>query len=298
MSQSFPSVQACFGAFFGKKSFFPLFHRGSRLRKISKKSKKFQSSKMPLMVSQSVPTSFEQPLGRCFWFCLPNVPCRAFQIIWTWNKEFRFPKLKIRVDFADKTHNRHSFCIHATVNIRNSISDVLDLKLWVQIPELKNMSSVFRTWKTWVQFSGLNFWGRDIEKIKEKNQKSFKVPKMSQIVPRCPNVIWGNFFENVFLPSVQWSHWKFSKKSKKFQNCRNAQNRCQNCPNLFWTCFEAIFPNFFARCSMQGFSDFLDLKIWGQFSGLKKFEFGFWDLKFEVDTQKKLKKKVKKISKF
>ena len=35
---------------------------------------------------------------------------------------------------------------------------------------------------------------------------------------------------------------------------------------------------------MQGFSDFLDLKIWGQFSGLKKFEFGFPDLKFEVDT--------------
>ena len=172
------------------------------------------------------------------------------------------------------------------------------LKIVNQIPELKNMSSVFRTWKTWVQFSGLNFWGRDIEKIKEKNQKSFKVPKMSKINPKCPNVIWGNFFENVFLPSVQWSHRKFSKKSKKFQNCRNAQNRCQNCPNLFWTCFEAIFPNFFARCSMQGFSDFLDLKIWGQFSGLKKFEFGFWDLKFEVDTQKKLKKKVKKISKF
>ena len=49
---------------------------------------------------------------------------------------------------------------------------------------------------------------------------------------------------------------------------------------------------------MQGFSGFLDLKIWGQFSGLKKFEFSFPDLKFEVDTLKKLKEKIKKVSKF
>ena len=144
--------------------------------------------------------------------------------------------------------------------------------------------------------------------------------------------VLGRFFRKYFLPSVPWSHRKFSKKPKKFQNWRNAQNCSQNCPNLFWTCFVAIFPkkclvfhggsgfrnfskesknfqnskiaqsrfqkcpnvlwtcfdailpNFFAQCSMQGFSDFLDLKIWGQFSGLKKFEFGFPDLKFEVDT--------------
>ena len=159
----------------------------------------------------------------------------------TWKQKFSFPDLKIWVQFYDTKLNRHSFCIHATVNIRNSISDVLELKVWVQIPEFKNMSSVFRTWKMWVQFSGPKFWGRDLEKIKGKNQKIFKVPKMSKNVSKCPNVFWGDFFENVFLPSVPWSHRKLSKKSKKFQNCRNAQNRCQNCPNLFWTCFVAIF---------------------------------------------------------
>ena len=58
---------------------------------------------------------------------------------------FCFPDLKIWVQFYDTILNRHSFCIHATVNIRNSISDVLDLKLWVHIPELKKMCSVFRT---------------------------------------------------------------------------------------------------------------------------------------------------------
>ena len=65
---------------------------------------------------------------------------------------FCFPDLKIWVQFYDTILNRHSFCITARVNVRNSISDLLDWKLWVQIPELKNMSSVFRTWKTWVQF--------------------------------------------------------------------------------------------------------------------------------------------------
>ena len=58
----------------------------------------------------------------------------------------------------------------------------------------------------------------------------------------------------------------------------------QKYSNVFWTCFEAIFPNFFDQCSMQGFSIFLDLKIRAQFSGLEKFEFGFPDLKFEVET--------------
>ena len=88
--------------------------------------------------------------------------------------------------------------------------------------------------------------------------------------------------------------WVFEKhqKSKEAQKCS------QKYSDVFWTCFEATFPNFFAQCSLQGFPDFLDLKIWGQFSEIKKFEFGFPDLKFEVDTEKKLKNKIKKISKF
>ena len=171
----------------------------------------------------------------------------------TWKQKFSFPDLKIWAQFYDTKLNRHSFCIHATVNIRNSISDVLDLKMWVQVPELKNLSSVFRTWKMWVQFSGPNFWGRDLEKIKGKNQKSFKVPKMSKKRFQVSKRVLGLFFWKYFFPSVPWSHRKFSKKSKKFQNCRNAQNRCQNCPNLFWTCFVAIFSKKnFAPCSMDG----------------------------------------------
>ncbi len=99
----------------------------------------------------------------------------------------------------------------------------------------------FQDLKTWVRFSGLKFWGRDLKIFKEKVTKNFKVLKLSKIVPKCPNVFWGDFFENCFLPSVQWSHPKISKKSKKNKNCKKAQNRFQNCPKLFWTCFAAIF---------------------------------------------------------
>ena len=77
-------------------------------------------------------------------FFLPSAPCRAFQIFWTEEYGFSFPDLKIRVQFSETLLNRHSFCIHATVNVRNPISDFLDLKIWVQIPETKNLRSVFR----------------------------------------------------------------------------------------------------------------------------------------------------------
>ena len=66
---------------------------------------------------------------------------------------------------------------------------------------------------------------------------------MSKNVPKCPNVFWGVFFEKVFFPSVPWSHRNLSKNQKKIQKRKNAQHRSQNYPNLFWTCFVAIFSN-------------------------------------------------------
>ena len=83
---------------------------------------------------------------------------------------------------------------------------------------------------------------------------------------------------------MQGRAFEIFPKFKKIQHSKAAQIRFQNCPNVFSTCFGSIFPIFFTQCSMQGFSDFLDLKIWVQFSGLKKFESSFPDLNFEVDT--------------
>ena len=202
-----------------------------------------------------------------------------------------FRTYKHEFSFRHNTQ-RSFFWFNTTVSIRDPISDFLDLKLWVQIPEPKTLRSVFRHkkqqtfflhsrhnqytrshfrfsgtkimssdsrtekfeisfptqkstdvlivltpqsiyailfqifWnyihefripnlKTSDHFSRLKFWGRDLEKIQGKNHKKFKVLNLSKIVPKCPNVFWGDFFEKCFLPSVQWSHPKVSKKSKK-----------------------------------------------------------------------------------
>ena len=159
------------------------------------------------------------------------------------------------------------------------------------------MSSVFRTWKIWVQFSGFIFWGRDLERKREKKSKNVQSSKNAQNcslvskrvlgqvflekffcsvfhgvienfrkiqnfskIQKCPksfpilsklalNMFWGDFSEKQFRPVFHgWSSLrKFSKQSKKHQNSEIALNRFQKCPNVFWTCFGAIFRIFFAQ---------------------------------------------------
>ena len=136
---------------------------------------------------------------------------------------------------------------------------------------------------------------------------------MSKIVPKCPNVFWGIFFDN---KSVQCSMggrvFEKFQKNQKILKIPKSPKYSQKCANVFWTCFGAIFSNkllpsvpwrvessknfknakspkiirksvqtclehalgrfiriFFAQYSMQGFSYFLHLKFWVQFSGLK-----------------------------
>ena len=145
----------CLGVIFLKKFFCPVFHGGSSLRKFSKKSKKFQNSKNAFNRFQKCPHVF----WKCFGAIYPNFFCPVFHaglfrfsglknmssVFWTQKKELSFPDLKIWVQFYDTLLKRHSFCIHATVNIRNPISDFLDLKIWAQIPQFKNKGLVFRT---------------------------------------------------------------------------------------------------------------------------------------------------------
>ena len=147
---------------------------------------------MPKIVSKSVHTCFEHALGRFFRIFFAECSMQGFSV---------FLDLKMWVQFYDTLLNRHSFFIHATVNKRNSTSDILDLKLWVQNPELKNMISVFRTWKTWVQFSGLKLCGRDLEKIKEKKSKKIskfqKRPKTFPF-PSVQTCFGANFSKKFF----------------------------------------------------------------------------------------------------
>ena len=134
MSKIVPKCPNVFWGFFREENFFPLIHGGSSLGNFFKKN--FKIPWRPQIVPKSVQTCFEQALGRFFRIFFAECSMQGFSV---------FLDLKVWVQFYDTLLNRHSFFIHATVNKRNSTSDILDLKLSVQNPELKNMSSVFRT---------------------------------------------------------------------------------------------------------------------------------------------------------
>ena len=242
-SQNCPNLLGtCFGASFPKKSFTQCSMDGRAFEKFRKKNQKsFKIPKVPKIVPTRVQTCFEHALGRLFGNFFAQCSKQGFS---------DFLDLKTWVQFYETILNRHSFCIHATVNIRNPISDFLDLRLWVQIPELKNMCSVFWTKTIWNRFSRLKIRGRYLEKIQEKNQEGFRLLKLSKIVLKCPNVFWSIFFEKKNFPQCSMEVRVF----EKFQKSKKAQNRSQNCPNLLWTCFGAFFPKKKFRPVFHGWS--------------------------------------------
>ena len=113
----------------------------------------------------------------------------------------------------------------------------------------KNLCTMFHGGSSFRKFSKKNY-----SKI-QKGRKLF--PKVSK---RVLNMFWGNFFGK-FLPSFPWrvESSKFWEQSKKSQKSKYAQNRSQKCPNVFWTCFGAIFlenfcPLFRGGSSLPKFS--------------------------------------------
>ena len=92
----------------------------------------------------------------------------------------------------------------------------------------------------------------------QKCPKSF--PKVSK---RVLHMFRGVFFWKSFLTQCSLEGRvveRFQKNQKTFQNSKKAQNRSQECPNVFWTCFGAIFskkffcPVFLGRSSLRKFS--------------------------------------------
>ena len=76
-----------------------------------------------------------------------------------------------------------------------------------------------------------------------KNQKVFKIPKspksFSKMSKRVLNMFCGNFFEEVFLPSVPWrveSSKCFQKTKKNFKNPKMPKI----VPKSVQTCFEHV----------------------------------------------------------
>ena len=106
--------------------------------------------------------------------------------------------------------------------------------------------------------------GRVFENFRKKS-KIFKIPKSRKSLPKVSkrvlnNIFWGKFFEKL-LPSFPWrvESSKFWEQSKKSQKSKYAQSFSQKCPNVFWTCFGAIFskifcPAFHGRSSLRKIS--------------------------------------------
>ncbi len=117
------------------------------------------------------------------------------------------------------------------------------------------MNSVFRTWKNWIQFSGLKICGRYLEKTQEKKQKNFKVLKMSKIVFKCSNVFWGIFFEKNFFPVF---HGRSSlRKIPQIQKCPKSFPKLSKLAvNMFWGNFseKKFRPVFHGWSNLQKFS--------------------------------------------
>ena len=246
------SVQTCFEDVLGwvfRKNFLPSVPWRSSLRKFSKKSKKFQSSKNAQNRPQKCPNEnirnqkkFQnskhaqnryQKCPNVFWSCFRVILPRNFSA--QCSMEGR--------DFENFQKNQKSFKI---------------LKMPKIVP--KKAKQKFSKSKNFSKF--------------QKSPKSF--PKLSK---RVLNMFWGDFLEKFFWPVFHGGSdlRKFSKKSKNFQKSKKAENRSQKCPNenfqnqkkfqyskhaqncsqkcpnVFWSCFRVILSKkLFAQCSMEG----------------------------------------------
>ena len=246
------SVQTCFEDVLGwvfRKNFLPSVPWRSSLRKFSKKSKKFQSSKNAQNRLQKCPNEnfrnqkkfqnskhAQNRYQKC-----PNVFWSCFRVIFPRNFSAQC-SMEGRV-FENFQKNQKSFKI---------------LKMPKIVP--KKSKQKFSKSKNFSKF--------------QKSPKSF--PKLSK---RVLNMFWGDFLEKIFCPVFHGGSdlRKFSKKSKNFQKYKKAQNRSQKCPNenfqnqkkfqyskhaqncsqkcpnVFWSCFRVILSKkLFAQCSMEG----------------------------------------------
>ena len=194
--KSFPKVsKRVLNVFWGKlfQKFCPVFHGGSNLRKISKKSKK--NSKF-----QKRPKWFPKEYKRVLiviWdnFSGKNLPSFPWKVESSkfFKKIKKFSKFQKRPKSFPKVSKR-----------------VLN-KFWGKL--LENFLPSFP-------------WKVESSKIFKKIKKIFKIPKMPKIVPKsiqtCFELVLGQIFRKFFCPVFHGmsSLRKFSKKNiSKFQKC-------------------------------------------------------------------------------
>ena len=146
---------------------------------------------------------------------LPSVPCRAFQIFWTWTYEFRISKFKKMSSVFRTYKHEFSFPTQYPTVIFFALTPQSKYAFPFQIFWTQNYEFRFPNLKIWVLFSGLKYRGRYSEKIQEKNQEDFKVLKLSKIVLKCPNMFCGQFLKKKFA--------QCSMEGRVFENFQKSQ---------------------------------------------------------------------------
>ena len=213
-------VQLCFehvlGVLFSKNFFCPVFHGGSSLRNVFKKSKNFQNSKNAQIRSQKSPN--------VFWTCFEGIFFEIFSCpVFHGRSSLRnvFKKSKI----FQKSKNAQN-CSQIVETCFEHVLGYFFCKLF--LPSVP--------------------WRVESSKCFQKIDKIFKSPKMPKIVPKsvqlCFEHVLGVLFSKIFFCPVFHGGSRLRnvfKKSKNFQNSKKAQNRSQKCPNVFWTCFWVNF---------------------------------------------------------
>ena len=168
-------------------------------------------------------------------------------------------------------HLRHSQCTQ--FHFRFSGLKILSWDSRTQKYEFR-----FPNLKIWEKFTGLKFWGSDLQKIQEKNQKfqsSKNVQKRCQVSKR----VLGRFFWKSFFAQCSMESSKVCEKIKKNSKLQKSPKSFPKLSKFVLNMFGAIFSNFFfAQGSLRGISDSLDLEIWVPILEIKKHEFSFPDL--------------------
>ena len=195
--QKCTNVQTCFEDVLGwlfRKIFCPVFHGGSSLRKFSKKSKKFQSSKNAQNRPQKCP-----------------------------NENFQNQK---KIQNSKKAQNRSKKCPNV---FWTSLGVIFSRKFFAQCSmEGRVFENFQKNQKSFKVPKMPKIVPKKVQTKMFKIKKKFKIPNMPKIVPksvqRCFEVVLGWFFRENFLPSVPWrvessKIFKKIKKVSKFQKC-------------------------------------------------------------------------------
>ena len=271
------------------KIFCPVFHGWSSFQKFSKKSKKFQNS------NQKRTKPFPKE-SKSVWNMFWGIFFEKFLPIFPWKVESSkfFKKIKKSLKFQKGP---------------------------------KSFPKVSKS--VWNMFWGKFFekflpsfpWRVESSKIFKKIPKIFKVPKKPKIVTKSIQTsserVLGQFFRKTFAQCSMDGRVFENFQKKYFQNSKNAQNCSQKHPNVFWTCFGAIFskifcPVFHGWSSFQKFSKkskkFQNSKnaqnrsqkysnvFWTSFGA--NFSKNFCPVFHGVSSLRNFSKKLKKFSKF